>query len=161
LVGGEEVVHGALSPDGMTLYAACSKSTLLFVDLRTMRASKTLRQGLRPVQSAVAASPDAKLLAAARSMGGVGLWGLPEARERPALGAGDEMPLSVAFSDDSALLAVGEAGGTAWVYDAATRAKRAELRGHQPRGAFGEFMNAQYALPSLAFSRDGRTLVTV
>ena len=58
------------------------------------------------------------------------------------------------------MLAVGDAAGTARVFDAATRAVRAELRGHNPGNAPpGEFTARKFALPGLALSRDGRRLL--
>jgi Tol biopolymer transport system component len=91
-------------------------------------------------------APDGRTLAVLVH-GSVRVWSLSRGKETRRLDAEAALPSSLAFTPDGKMLAVGHTDGTVSLWDLATGAERARLRGH--RGAVG----------ALTFA-DGKTLIS-
>ncbi|MFO0959713.1 MAG: WD40 repeat domain-containing serine/threonine-protein kinase [Isosphaeraceae bacterium] len=102
----------------------------------------------------LAFSPDAGLFAAWDESGRIGVWSLPDAAPLAMLDGGPRIIRSLAFGrlgtvgEPRRLLAAGDAGGTATIWDLATRS----VISH----AFG----SHYDVHALAFNPDGTILAT-
>jgi WD40 repeat protein len=149
----------AFSPDGTTLHAAVTTSSVAVndpgfaADLRSWRTGDLSAMGeprplgrYQPLDLAVA--PDGRSMAVTGTNrfvdvrtgdGATSLWATPE--------QGDQID-RVAFSPDGRTLAVGDRAGPVHLWDTADRAPSATLRGHAD------------VIAALAFSPDGGLLVS-
>jgi WD40 repeat protein/serine/threonine protein kinase len=104
--------------------------------------------------TAVAFSPDKKLLAVFANGGGVSLWDMATRQRRklfPVASAGVAFCGAVQFSPDGSILAIGDLDGRVRLVDVKTL-KETDTFAAAPR------INAGLAVVSLAFSPDGRVL---
>jgi WD40 repeat protein len=135
----------AFSPDGKTL-AAGGSNTIRMWDTATGK-EQALAGGHRGPLSVVGVSRDGKTLLSRGADRIVRCWDLADGRESSQF----EEPsgtLSVAFSPDGHLVALGTANGTIGLFDAATGKAKGKLKGHVNGTA------------SLVFAPDGKTLAS-
>ena len=119
------------------------------MDTRTGRVLEQFKSSVSP--SALALSPDARLVAIAgwrNNRGGTEIWDRKERRSLWALDTHSENASTVAFSPDGKLLATGSWDGTSRIWDPATGKELAVLIGHKA------------ALLRCEFTPDSRTLAT-
>ncbi|WP_192883602.1 trypsin-like peptidase domain-containing protein [Streptomyces xinghaiensis] len=135
-----------VSPDGDTLATGSRDRTVRLWDLRTHRRLATLTGHGRSVGS-VAFSPDGKTLASGGEDRTVRLWDVRTRRWSATLPGSTSSP--VVFSPGGDVLATGGEQGTVRLWDVRTRRPLATLRSHGRSSA-----------PRVAFSPDGKTLVT-
>jgi WD40 repeat protein len=139
---------GAELPEPITLEQAGGRVLAVGFDARGARLAATTLHGLRlwdlsgadaprPLLSgkghgervtAVAASPDARLIASGDGDGGLLLWDAASGRELARLPAGDAAISALTFAGDGARLASGDGDGTVRVWDSSAGAERASLR---------------------------------
>jgi WD40 repeat protein len=106
-------------------------------------------------------SPDGKKLASAHGDRKARLWDAEKGKLIRAIESGKEQALSVAFSPDGALLAVANADRKVRIHNAETGALTATCEGHLPWAPLaGPYRDWRWAVRSLSFSRDGRTLAS-
>ena len=141
----------AFSPDGLLLATGLGDGSVTLLNVETGTQITSFIGGRYDV-TCVAFSPDETLLAAAHWDAQVNLWNLETghrvatwelSREEDSL-----EPTSVAFSSDSATVAVGLQDYTVRVLDVATHKNVATLKGHRSRVA------------SVAFSQTGELLIS-
>jgi WD40 repeat protein len=141
LAAGRRPIHIAISPSGETL-ALCENNTQ--VELHNLRSEKALVLETKNAQSAMAFSPDGRLLAT----GGYGtqarLWDTASGKVVRSLDAGAEGGLTVVFSPDGKTLAVGNRNFDTHLYETAT-------------GKLLHVLDRKWS-HELKFSPDGRTL---
>jgi WD40 repeat protein len=142
----------AFSADGKWLATGSEDTTIKIWNL-AQKQEKTTLKGLTSPVSAVAFSPDGKLLAAGastgefRSTGEVALWDLTSEKVRQTWKTGQGRVTGVAFSPDGGLLAYGAClDEKVRVWDIAGRKERFSLP-------------APLNLSTLFFSGDGKYLV--
>lgn len=147
LRGHSDAVTGLhFSPDGVYLASSSADGTVKTWDVRTGAQLATLTGPGTPLLR-VAISPDGRWLAASTTGANVLLWDRPTASPR-VLGLGrDENANGLAFTPDSALLAVGFEKAFA-VWDVATGRKMLIVPAHAEK------------VLGLAFSPDGHLLAT-
>jgi WD40 repeat protein len=147
----------AFSLDGKTLAAGQDSGEVVLWDLATETIRGTLSAHDEVVTS-LAYSPDGQYVASASLDGTVVLWDAASAQEKARIERVTDLAVwAVAFSPDSATLAIATGPcdfrlrspeGEVWLWDVGTQKKRQTLHGHLR------------AVTSLAYSPDGRTLVT-
>lgn len=147
------------SPDGQRLFAAGFSKRITVWDLTTVRLERRLESHTDPV-SKLAVSPDGRLLASATYAPpfedfAIRLWNVADGRLLRTLSLRRGSAHDLAFSLDGRLLAAvgGRPGlanprGEVQVWDVATGRERGEFVGHTERAT------------CVAFSPDGRMLVT-
>jgi RNA polymerase sigma factor (sigma-70 family) len=158
LPGNQTVGVIALSPDGQTVAAGGTDGAITLLDLHT---GKTVQRLVGPAEeaSALAFSPDGKLLASGRDFdfprkhgqdNPIQLWDVGTGKELRRLVGHKDTVLSLAFSPDGLTLASGgqRYDATLRLWDVGTGDERFALKGHG-----GE-------LRSVVFSPDGRTVAT-
>jgi WD40 repeat protein len=157
LPGDQRAGPTALSADGKLLAVGGNDGAVYLLDLRT---GKAVRRLVGPAEqaSALAFSPDGKLLASGRDFdyprkhgqdNPIQLWDVATGRELRRLVGHKDTVLSLAFSPDGKTLASGAEryDGTLRLWDVATGKERLSLKGH------GE-------VRSVAFSPDGKEIAT-
>src|SRR5262249_2066928 len=157
---GDRPVHSACySPDGKTLAAGNGDGSVSFWDVATGRESRNVRGHEREINS-ITYSPDGKLLASCSFDGDIYLWDVASGKplRHPSQEAGrtpySVNVLAVAFSPNGKMLDSAEqsftsTGGECFtLWEVATGRVRLRMAGHLG------YVN------SVAFSGDGRTLVT-
>jgi WD40 repeat protein len=100
--------------------------------------------------SALAFSPDGRLVASGSNDNTVWLWDTSTGAERRALKGHSESVLTVAFSPDGRLVASGSNDNTVRLWDASTGAERRVLKGH----------SKSVPVLTVAFSPDGRLVAS-
>jgi RNA polymerase sigma factor (sigma-70 family) len=141
----------AFSPDGKTLAVGGQKGDgsgeVTLWDVQTGELKHTLDQ-VRFV-TAVAFSPDGKLVAGSDGGGLVQVWDVEKGEAIVSLKGNKRCPRTIAFLPDSRIVAVGGSDGKVRLWDVQTGALHETLDGH----------NAE--IYSIAFSPDGKTLASV
>lgn len=180
----------AISPDGRTIVSGSSDRTLKLWDVVSGRELRTL-SGHTSVIAAVAFSPDGKAIVSASKDNTLKLWDFASGRELRTLKGHTHNVETVAFSGDGRTLVSGSPDDTIRLWDVATgRALRTiktqswvyavalapdgrtVLAGHSDRtlklwdvasGLELRTLSSQWAASRspLAFSRDGRSVVSV
>lgn len=146
----------ALSPDGKTLVAVGNQDMACVWDQATGKELHLLKGGNG---FCLALSPDGKTFAVGDGEGRIRLWDVTTGKQIGAFGAKMGPVQALAFSPDAKVLAAGdslrvaaaqgeEGVSTVRLWDAATGRQLRELKGHTGR------------VTTLAFSRDGRSLVS-
>jgi WD40 repeat protein len=152
----EEMVGGGaprFSPDGRLLAVAYSCGVVAVYDAKSLNQIATLGDGpgVQDCASFVTFSPDGKLLAYGNSFN-VNLWdtvtynNLPEPEQDVSQPDSIDELVSVAFSPDSRILAIGDRSKQVVLWNISTRKVLARLKGHEGW------------VSALAFSPDGKTL---
>jgi WD40 repeat protein/serine/threonine protein kinase len=148
----------AFSPDGSRLLSICSSGEIRVYDAKTgdhCFSHKTRSLGLDGMSMerlrAAAFSPDGRLLAAAGTDAGVhgpvAVWEVATGKEKLSLPVDDQATF-VTFSPDGCRIATSDPKGTVKLWDTATGAETATLKGHA------------HSVVGLAFSVDGTRLAT-
>ncbi|MEV4924331.1 nSTAND1 domain-containing NTPase [Streptomyces roseoverticillatus] len=143
----------AFSPDGQSLVTTSETGqrgvtpTLQLWNASTHKKSRTLT-GSAGSATAVAISPDGRVLAAGDSRGSVLLWDIARRSLVTTLTGHTNTITSVVFSPDGRTLATTSDDGTARLWDTRTHRETATLRGHSG------------SVRAAAFSPDGLTLAT-
>ena len=150
----------ALSSDGRTAVAGGTITTAIW-DVATGGIRFTLTKNRHPIDpaepvslglakiSGVAISADGQILASAARMDSVRLWNLADGRQLASLDLGSALPTGVAFGPDASFVVTALYHGTIRVWDRAKVGDRVRSSGHRSE------------IKALAFSADGRTLVSV
>ncbi|MFL5240711.1 MAG: tetratricopeptide repeat protein [Gemmataceae bacterium] len=144
-----EVTDFAMSPDGKTVASVNRAGTAIVWDLTTHRPRRTIQMG--GWLSAVAFSPDGKVLAIGAQYGIVKLLDAETGKERALLERFQlavSFTLSLVFSPDGKMLATSDREGLVRLWDLTTGRLHASLRGHTS------------AVGALNFSPDGKTLAS-
>jgi WD40 repeat protein len=163
--------HLALSADGKLLAAGANNGTVRLWNV----ASRTSLRGWKagedgnPVFS-VAFSPNGKVLATGCNMLGGRLWNVsdgenrenfvPDAQDRALSTDLNNTTYSVAFSPDGTIFAQGCDNGLIRLLDVPTGKKLAAFIGHTATAGHTDTSGHDALVRSLAFSPDGRTLVS-
>jgi WD40 repeat protein len=162
LDGGEKLsfaVPLAFAPDGRSLASGGLGGSLRLWDLRTgkeqrrflvqppLPKEKTGSPFLAGLVSAVAFSPDGRLLASAAKDSPVRVWEVATGKEVRSLPGDRYGAFALAFSPDGKALASGEVMGTVRIWETATGKEVRQLRAHRGN------------VSGLAFTGDGKTLV--
>jgi WD40 repeat protein len=151
------------SPDGETLTSSGSDGSVRVWNVAGRRLVEDLLAGRDHFAESVTLSPDGKTLASGSSTvydesarstsGAVRLWDVEGNRPLDAPFPGVRFPydmgLSVVFSPDGKILAVGSGDGSIWLWD---------MEGDRPLGE--PLVGHSNAVNSMVFSRDGETLAT-
>jgi WD40 repeat protein len=167
LQGHAFAVHSvAFSPDGKLLASAGKDTTIILWDVKTSQPLGSPLEGHADEVHALAFSPDGRMLASRSIDDGIMLWdvetrqgtslyvpaGGPLQKER--LGSAGHLPMSLAFSRDSRMLATGSSDGTLVLWDVATS---------QPLGTFQAISAAEEDSPvfvNAAFHPEGVLLAS-
>lgn len=137
----------AYAPTGTAIATAPNQTSVIVHDLRTGRQIAVFpAHGI----DALRFSPDASLLAGASLDGSVTVWNLNQRTVAARLKPGAVAVYTIAISHNGKLLAVGDSGGTATLYDVA----RGRRTGPPLTGNSG-------GVSGLAFSPDDKTLAAV
>ncbi len=144
-----DVVWMVFSPDEQILATAALDMTVKLWQVADGTLLETLEEGIGAVRSGMAFSPDRKLLA----IGSAGtdtlrLWSVSGGTLLHRLKEPDGSIVSVAFSPDGGLLAVGTGDGLVHIWDAVVVKQLSTLKGHTAM------------VSSVAFSPDGNLLAS-
>ncbi len=134
-----------LSPDGATLIVGDQSGYAAVWDTAGMRERYSIRDSKRMVHTAEF-SPDSTLLALGLENGDIEILEVASGRTITSIKSGNSATMR--FSSDGTRLAIGTLKSTVNVYDVATGARVAWFPGHTE------------AVFAVAFSRDGRTIVS-
>ena len=152
-----------LSPDGQWLAFSDSTKVALWQVNSANAPLAPANQQMRGVVSAIAFSPDGKLLAAGDQTGTVRIWDAATRQELATFMAHKDIVTALAFSNDSRTLASGGASrdGAVKLYGLTAMRELLTLR-HEPSppSEVHAFQGSEDTVAELFFSADGKALIT-
>ncbi len=132
IAAGTTITAASVSPDGNTLYAGERSGRTTVYDLETGKIKRTF-EGHEELVDDISASADGTLIASSSKDGSVKIWPgerMPVLTREFQLHDDPVESLSVAYSPDGSLIAVGGKDKTISLIDAKTKTVKKELSGH-------------------------------
>src|SRR6185503_5731677 len=124
----------AFDPGGNTLASSSLDGTISLWDVQSRKSLRTLAESTAGPMSAVAFSPDGKMVAGG-AYGMTSIWDLSEGRVLGKIGGQPEKAVrTVAFSPDGRLLAIGSNDGSVRLIDVNTDSWRRRAQSIAKRG---------------------------
>ncbi len=156
----ERVRYVVYSPDGKTIATASSDNTVRLWDAATGK-TKAILTGFMQINSAVY-SPDGKIIVTASEDDKLRLWDAQTGKIKTAFTVDKNGRIGrIAYSPDGKTIAVARPYDAVFLLDAQTGKRKAALKHFSLVDAIiNVIQDREYSISSLAYSPDGKTIVT-